>query len=249
MLKSIIVDDEQKSRESLKILLEEFCKDVTVLELVKSVDEAIEAIAEYNPDLIFLDIQMQQETGFDLLNKLDKIDFDIIFTTAHSEFAIEAIKFSAVDYLLKPIDITELKNAVKRVEKKKAKTDIKEQLETLLHNFKSENSDNFKLAIPSSEGLLFVNIKNILYCEALSNYTKIHMKDGKAHLITRTLKEYEKMLSRYNFLRIHHAFLINTNEIKKYVKGDGGYVVMSNDSSIDVSKRKKEAFLKAMGQM
>jgi len=244
MLKAIIVDDEEKSRENLKILIEEFCSNVQVLALAKSVSEGIEAIDNFRPDILFLDIQMQKETGFDLLNRIKKIDFEIIFTTAHSEYAIDAIKFSAIDYLLKPIDINDLKQAIRRVEKKLTNNNFKEQFETLLHNFRADNSDSYKLAIPSSDGLVFISIKNIIYCEALSNYTKIHMKDGKFHIISKTLKEYEGLLSNYHFFRVHHAYLINTKEIKKYVRGNGGYVIMNNDVSIDVSKRKKELFLK-----
>ena len=244
MLKAIIVDDEEKSRENLKIHLEEFCKNVEVLATAKSVDEGINAIEAFRPDILFLDIQMQKETGFDLLNRIRKIDFEIIFTTAHAEYAIDAIKFSAIDYLLKPIDINDLKQAVRRVEKKLTNSNFKEQFEMLLHNFKADNAENYKLAIPSSDGLIFINIKEIIYCEALSNYTKIHMKDGKFYLVSKTLKEYETLLSNYSFFRIHHAYIINTKEIKKYVRGEGGYVIMNNDVSIDVSKRKKEQFLR-----
>lgn len=244
MLKAVIIDDEEKSRENLKILIEEFCSNVQVMALAKSVSEGIEAIESNKPDLIFLDIQMQKETGFDLLSTIRKIDFEIIFTTAHSEYAIDAIKFAAIDYLLKPIDINDLKQAIKRVEKKLTTTNFKEQFDILLQNFRADNSDSFKLAIPSTDGLIFISIKEIIYCEALSNYTKIHMKDGKFHLISKTLKEYESLLANYHFFRIHHAYLINTKEIKKYVRGDGGYVIMNNDVTIDVSKRKKDLFLK-----
>lgn len=244
MLKAVLVDDEEKSRENLKILLEDFCKNVEVMALAKSVDEGIEAIENFRPDILFLDIQMQKETGFDLLKKIQKIDFEIIFTTAHSEYAIDAIKFAAVDYLLKPIDINDLKQAVRRVEKKLSNSNMKEQFEALLHNFRQDSNETYKLAIPSSDGLLFINIKEIIYCEAESNYTKIHMKDGKSHIVSKTLKDYENMLINHHFFRVHHAYLINTKEIKKYIRGDGGYVIMNNDVSIDVSKRKKEAFLK-----
>lgn len=244
MLKAIILDDEEKARENLKILIEEFCKNVDVMAMASNVEDGLEAIDSYRPDIVFLDIQMQKETGFDLLNKVRKIDFEVIFTTAHAEYAIDAIKFAAIDYLLKPIDINDLKQAIRRVEKKLTNTNFKEQFEILLQNFKSDSSDSYKLAIPSSDGLVFINIKDIIYCEAVSNYTKIYMKDGKFHMVSKTLKEYENLLSNYNFFRVHHAYLINTKEIKKYVRGDGGYVIMNNDQSIDVSKRKKELFLK-----
>ncbi|HSZ25135.1 MAG TPA: LytTR family DNA-binding domain-containing protein [Cytophagaceae bacterium] len=246
MLNAIIIDDEQKSCENLKILLEDFCKDVYISEMANTVANGIAAIQHHRPDVVFLDIQMQKETGFDLLKKIPLLDFEVIFVTAYSEFAIEAIKFSALDYLLKPIDINDLQAAVLKVEKKLLKSTLKDQLEILMHNFKMESGENYKLAIPNGEGLVFIEIKNLIYCEAQSNYTKLFMKDGKNYLVSKTLKEYDNLLSKYGFYRIHHTFLINTREIKKYVKGDGGYVVMSNDQSIDVSKRKKDAFLKSI---
>jgi len=244
MLKAIIVDDEERSRKNLKALVDEFCKNVEILHTVKSVDEGIAAIELHRPDLIFLDIQMQRETGFDLLKKIDKIDFEIIFTTAHAEYAIDAIKFAAIDYLLKPIDLNDLKLAIARVEKKMIKTDYKEQFEILLHNFRSDNSDNYKIAIPASDGLIFINMKDIVFCEAMSNYTKIHTKDGKNHVVAKTLKEYDSILTNYYFFRVHHSYIVNLNEIKKYVRGDGGYLIMNNDASVGVSQRKKDAFLK-----
>ena len=246
MLKSIIIDDELKSRESLRILIEDFCTGVEVSALCQNVSEGIAAIDKYKPDVIFLDIQMQRETGFDLLNKISAINFEVIFTTAYSEYAIKAFKFSAIDYLLKPIDIEELKASLLKVEKKIGGS-ITGRLEQLMDNLKGGNTENFKLALPTSDGLIFIKVNDIVYCEASSNYTHIHMLDGKKHLVSRTLKEYEEMLAESNFFRIHHSYLINLNLIKKYIRGDGGYVVMNNDTSLDVSKRKKEAFLDRIG--
>src|SRR6478609_313530 len=246
MIRSVIVDDELKSRESLKILLEDFCEGVEVAALCQSVDESIEAIQQHNPDVVFLDIQLQRETGFDLLTRLKHFDFNVIFTTAYSEYAIKAFKFSAIDYLLKPIDIEELKRSLSKLEKKMGST-ITERLQQLMQNMRSESAGNFKLALPTMDGLIFVKVKNILYCEASSNYTEITMEDNKKYVVSRTLKEYEDLLGDQDFFRIHHSTLINLNAIKKYVRGDGGYVVMSNDKSLDVSKRKKEAFLSRIG--
>jgi two-component system LytT family response regulator len=246
MIRCIIVDDELKSRESLKILIEDFCQGVTVHALCQNIAEALNAIQEIKPDLVFLDIQLQRETGFDLLSKYKEMDFEVIFTTAHSEYAIKAFKFSAIDYLLKPIDIEELKSALLKVEKRKDNT-ISDRLQQLLQNLRSGASDNYKLALPTTDGLIFVKVNEILYCEASSNYTEIIMTDNRKYIVSRTLKEYDDMLSDQNFFRIHHAHLINLNEIKKYVRGDGGYVVMNNDKSLDVSKRKKEGFLARIG--
>jgi two-component system, LytTR family, response regulator len=246
MIKSIIIDDELKSRESLKILLADFCENVEVMATCQNVAEGISAIAQFKPDVVFLDIQMQRETGFDLLDKIKPITFEVVFTTAHSEYAIKAFKFSAIDYLLKPIDIEELKKALSKIEKK-LNGSISDRLEQLIHNLKPSTNQNFKLALPTTDGLIFVKIEDILYCEADSNYTLIYTADGKKHVISRTLKEYEDLLSEHNFFRIHNSHLINLGAIKKYVRGEGGYVVMSNDVSLDVSKRKKEAFLTRLG--
>ncbi len=243
MLKALLVDDENKSRESLKILIEDFCSGVEVVAMASSVDEALEAVNATSPNIVFLDIRMNKETGFDFLNKCHKIDFQVVFTTAYSEHAIDAIKFSALDYLLKPINIDDLKAAIAKAEKKLSGDDLKDKVDFLLQNFKVDSSDNFKLVLPTSEGLIFINFKDILYCEASSNYTIFHMRDNKKYVVSKTLKEYEDLLVNYNFFRIHNSFLINLREIVKYVKGDGGYVVLSNEKALDVSKRKKEFFL------
>ncbi|MBT1700648.1 LytTR family DNA-binding domain-containing protein [Fulvivirgaceae bacterium PWU4] len=246
MLKGVIIDDESKSRESLQILLQDFCKNVEIKALCQNVSEGLQAISEHRPDVVFLDIQMQRETGFDLLNRLKNIDFEVIFTTAYSEYAIKAFKFSAIDYLLKPIDIEELARALEKVEKK-VNGNMSLRLEQLIQNLKPAVSPQYKLALPASDGLVFVKIDDILYCEASSNYTNIHTGDGKKHIVSRTLKEYDDLLGDHNFFRIHNSYLINMNAIKKYVRGDGGYVIMNNDVSLDVSKRKKEAFLGRLG--
>lgn len=246
MIKSIIVDDELKSRESLRILIQDFCEGTEVLALCQNVAEGIQAIQQHKPDIVFLDIQMQRETGFDLLAKIKEVDFEVIFTTAYSEYAIKAFKFSAIDYLLKPIDIDELKKAIQKVEKK-LNSDIGGRLQQLIQNLRQGSSENYKLAIPTAEGLVFIKVSDILYCAASSNYTEIYLADGKKHLVSRTLKEYEEMLETHDFFRIHHSYLINLNGIKKYVRGEGGYVVMANDKSLDVSKRKKESFLARIG--
>ena len=246
MLTAVIVDDELKSRESLQIFLQDFCEGVEVVALCQNVAEGLEAIETHSPDVVFLDIQMQRETGFDLLAKLKKINFELIFTTAHSGYAIKAFKFSAIDYLLKPIDLEELKAALEKV-RKKVNHNISERLEQLIQNLKPSSAQKYKMALPTNDGLVFVKLEDIIYCEADSNYTHIHMANGTHYLVSRTLKEYDSMLSEQDFFRIHNSFLINMNQIKSYVRGEGGYVVMTNEKSLDVSKRKKEAFLSRLG--
>ena len=244
-MKGIIVDDEFKSRESLRILLEEFCEGVEVCALCQNVDEGLEAIKKYKPEIVFLDIQMQRESGFDLLTRIKNIGFEVIFTTAHSEYAIKAFKFSAIDYLLKPIDIAELKRAIGKVDKK-MNGDISTRLQHLIQNLQPAQG-NHKLALPTLDGLVFVKVSDIIYCEASSNYTEIIVQDGKKYVVSRTLKEYEDLLTGHNFYRIHNSYLINLNAIKKYIRGEGGYVVMNNDQSLTVSKRKKDGFLEKIG--
>lgn len=246
MIRSIIVDDEVKSQESLKKILISFCKNVEVLALCQNVASAKEAIAQFKPDVVFLDVQMQRETGFDLLSSLNTIDFDVIFTTAHSEYALQAIKYSAIDYLLKPIDVEDLQRALDRVERKH-QVDFSEQVRQLLQNLKIGAPEKFKLTLPTSDGLIFVQASEILYCKASGNYTEIFMQNKIKHLISRPLKEYDDLLSAQNFFRVHHSYLINLSFIKSYVRGEGGYVIMSDDNSIDVSRRKKEAFLERIG--
>ena len=243
MLKALIVDDELKSRENLKIMIEDFCDNVEVVALASTVTEALALNEIHNPEIVFLDIQMNRETGFDFLNKVNKINFEVIFTTAYSEYAIEAIKFSAIDYLLKPIDIEELKASIIKVENKMSNFLLKDKLALLLQNIKVDTTENFKLVLPSSEGLIFINFRDILFCEASSNYTIFHMRVGQKYMVSRTLKEYDELLTKYGFFRIHNSYLINLKEIKKYIRGEGGYVIMSNDTQLDVSKRKKEPFL------
>jgi two-component system LytT family response regulator len=246
MIKSIIVDDEMKSRESLKKILLSFCENVEVLATCQNVEEALAAIDKLKPDLVFLDIQMQGETGFDLLSRLPKIDFDVIFTTAHSEYAIKAIKFSAIDYLLKPIDVDELQTALTKV-RAKQNGNILERMQQLLQNVKSPSVENYKLALPTSEGLTFIRVNDLLYLKASGNYTEFYMREGQKYLVSRHLKEYDDLLADQNFFRIHHSSLINLNYIKNYVRGDGGYVVMTDNTSLDVSRRKKEEFLEKIG--
>ena len=242
MIRSIIVDDELNSRESLRILVEEFCQGIQVNALCQDVSEAVVAIDKFDPDIVFLDIQLQRETGFDLLTRVKDGRFEVIFTTAYSEYAIKAFKFSAIDYLLKPIDVEELKAAVQKVQKQFT-DNVASRLQHLLQNLTTSSSDNYKIALPTAEGLTFVKVGDILYCEASSNYTEITVTDNKKHIVSRTLKEYEDLLGDQNFYRIHHSTLINLNQIKKYVRGDGGYVIMNNDKALDVSKRKKDGFL------
>lgn len=241
-MKAILVDDEKTSCETLKVLLEEFCQNVEVKETCQTIDAAVVAIAKHKPDVVFLDINMKGENGFDLLSKIKDIDFEIVFATAYSEYAIKAFKFSAIDYLLKPIDVEDLRQAVAKVEKRKVPANAF-KYNHLLENLKSANERNFKLALPSLNGLTFIRVSEINYCEADSNYTVFYMLDGRKLTVSTTLKEYDELLSPHRFFRIHHSYLINLDAAKQYIRGEGGQVVMANDVTLDVSKRRKEDFL------
>jgi two-component system, LytTR family, response regulator len=249
MISAIIVDDEQKGRESLKLLINEYCPKVEILTLCSNVSDAYNSIMKMSPDLVFLDIQMKDETGFDLLKKFDKVNFEVIITTAHSNYAITAIKYSAIDYLLKPIDVAELQDAVARVDEKRNTPDLLQRLGNLIENVKVSSVEEYKLAIPSSDGLMFIKATDIVYCEAEGNYTTFNLKNGKKYIVSKTLKEYENILNYHQFFRIHHSYLVNLKEIVKYTRGEGGFVTMSNAINLDVSKRKKESFLERISSV
>ncbi len=246
MIRSIIVDDELKSRESLKILLTDFSSGVEVVAMCETVEEALASVQKFKPDVVFLDIQMRRETGFDFLKALPEINFSVVFTTAHSEYAIKAFQFSAIDYLLKPVDINDLHRAIGKV-KNKSSSDFSPQLNLLLENLNSSQGHIKKIAIPSHDGIVFVKTKDLIYLEASGNYTNIFLKSGQKYLVSKSLKDYDQMLSEHNFYRIHHSYLINVDAVTKYVRGDGGYVVLNNEVTLDVSKRKKEGFLQKLG--
>ncbi len=249
MIKAIIVDDELGARESLSKIIEKNCKDVQIVAKADSMLNAYEAINNYNPDLVFLDIEMPNGNGFDLLEKFKEINFDIIFTTAYDHYAIKAIKFSAVDYILKPIDVEELIQAIQRFENKAGqKNMLDKKFKTLLSNLKPENKLK-KVGIPDGDGLIFINLSDIIRCDSDGNYTFFVLTTGKKIIASRTLGEYEQMFADDNFFRIHRSHLINLDHVKKYIKGEGGYVVMTDNSQVEVSRRNKNDFLEKLSHL
>ncbi len=245
-IRAIIVDDELGPRESLSKMIEKNCTNIEIVAKADSMLNAFEAINKHKPDLVFLDIQMPNGNGFDLLEKFEKIDFEIIFTTAYDNYAIKAIKFSAVDYILKPIDLEELILAVKRYEEKKGKKPtFDKQIKTLLSNIRPENKVK-KVGIPEGDGLIFINLSDIVYCNSDGNYTFFILTSGKKIIASRTLGEYEEMFGDENFFRVHRSHLINLQHVKRYIKGEGGYVVMSDNSQVEVSRRNKAEFLEKL---
>jgi two-component system, LytTR family, response regulator len=241
---TLIVDDELQSRSLIKKLLSD-CFPELIVEEAENVLSAIEKIEKFKPGLVFLDVQMRGETGFDLLDKIGKVNFGIVFTTAHSEFAVKAFRYSAMDYLMKPLDTGEFKIAVERAlqKMKDHHSSTAEQVE-YLKQIKSEQKIPDKLTIPTAEGFLFVSIRDIFYCHAISNYTEFHLSDRRKLLSSYTLGYYNELLSDHNFFRVHRSYLINLARIKMYKKTDGGVVVMDDGEEIEVSRSNKEAFLK-----
>lgn len=243
MLQAVVIDDESNSIDVLKNLLETYCPHVKVTGEANNAEEGRKLIAEHSPDVVFLDIEMPFGTGFDMLDALEQKNISVIFVTAYDNYALKAIKYYALDYLLKPVDIDELKQAVKKVEERKSQQQLPAISVDAIRSLLEKGVDNSKVALPMTDGLQFVNRDEIVRCEACGNYTKVYLSDNRSHLVARTLGEYEELLSPHNFLRIHHAHLINLDRIERYVRGDGGYVIMSDGAVVDISRRKKQDFL------
>jgi two-component system LytT family response regulator len=247
MITAIIIDDEAKGRLALREKLSSYCMQVQVIAEASNGQEALLLIQHHKPKLIFLDIEMPRMNGFEMLNALPEKNFHVIFTTAYDQYAIKAIKYAAFDYLLKPIDIEELKTAVEKISSKE-NNQTNNQAELLQQNLQHPKKQLNKLAIPTLEGLLFFDINDIIHLEANSNYTFIHFSGKPRITASKTLKEFEDILPEDIFFRTHHSHLINLNYIKRYIKGDGGQIELQNGTYVDVSRRKKEEFLKAIGQ-
>lgn len=248
MIKAVIIDDEKNSREVLKSLLEKNFPQVNITGVAEGVESGYELIKEQSPNVVFLDIKMGDGTGFDLLEKLRDKKLKIIFTTAYDKFALKAIKFSALDYLMKPIDLDELKTAIEKIEAEKNNLPDNEQLRFLLESFKK--ADNFsKITLPAGNAYEVVNISDIVRCEAEGSYTKFVLAGKRNILVSSSLKHYEELLPEKDFFRIHHHHLININHVQKVLKEDGGYVVLSDGSKLEISRRKKDAFMQRFNKM
>jgi len=239
MFKALIIDDVDNSRLTLAQDLEKYCPQIRIIGEADSVKSAIAAISEKKPDVIFLDIQLGDGLGFEILEKLGNFDFQIIFTTALDAYGIKAIKFSALDYLLKPIDPDELVAAVNKLEKKNKTNSIKDSINLLLDNIRDIHPGNKRIALNSADKVHMVYVNDIIRCESDGSYTIFHLKNKEQIVVTRNLKEYENMLEDYSFVRVHHSHLINFSYLKEYVKKDGGYAVMTDNSQVPVSFRKK----------
>ncbi len=248
MIRAIIIDDEQHSIETLKWKLENYCPEVEVLAAFDQPAKGVEFLKQNPPDLLFLDIEMPMLNGFDVLEELGRdISFDVIFTTAYDNFGIQAVKFSALDYLLKPVQNKELKDAIEKHQKKAQHKVSSEQIDVLLSNVQAEKKGKVgKIALASKESIEFVDAPDIICCEANSNYTNVFMIENRKRVISRTLKEFEDMLIPHQFFRPHNSFLINLNRVKEFIRGDGGFLVMENKMKIPVSKTKREELLELL---
>ena len=245
MIRAIIIDDEQDSRSTIFNILQNYCTHIMVAGQAANVQEGLKLIREESPDVVFLDIQMPDGTGFDLLEKLPEIKFQVIFITAYDQYALKAIKFSALDYILKPVDPHQLVEAVGKIRTERVDFDeMNKKINILLRNRNSFE----RITLPTFEGYKFVNIKDIVRCEADSNYTDFYLNSGEKVVVTRTLKEYEDNLSGMDFIRVHQSHMVNLKYIDRYIKGDGGTIVMMDGSEVEVSRRRKEEFLRRMGQ-
>lgn len=247
MIRTILVDDEPRGMNTLKKLLQEYCPELRIIAECNDADSAKDKIELLEPQLVFLDISMPGKSGFDLLMELEQINFEIIFVTAHNEYTLQAFRYSATDYLVKPIDEDLLTGAVKRAIKRIAAAAINNNITTLLHNIqKPQSGQDAKLCIPSLKGFQVVDLKNILFCEASGSYTNFHFVDQNSICSAKPIYEYEELLADAGFVRIHKSYLVNLLHIKEYIRGEGGSVILSNNTEVEVSRRKKDLFLSSM---
>ena len=243
MIRCILIDDEKNALEMMEWLLQTYCPEVEILAMCQSAEQGIVSIKKHHPDVVFLDIEMPRMNGFDMLEQFDKLSFEVVFCTAYDQFAIKAFKYSALNYLLKPVDPDDLKATVKRISERKNLVS-REQFELLLQDMRQPSrSTPQRIALTTNDGLIFVPTADIIYCEAESNYTNVVLSGGKKILVSKVLKDIDEALEGPDFFRVHSSFLINLNRIKKFVRGDGGYIIMDNDANISISRSRKQEFM------
>jgi two-component system, LytTR family, response regulator len=245
-ISAVIVEDEKNSRELLKSIILSECPEINLVGEAQNIKEGVELVKQAKPQLLFLDISMPDGTGFDLLSQLGNQKMDIIFTTATDKFALKAIKYSAVDYLLKPLDTEELKAAVKKIVEKKDATPNIENLNFLISHLKQQDELFQKITLPTGNAFEVVSVKDIVRCEAEGSYTYFYISSGKKFMVSASLKHYEDLLPESDFIRVHHHHLINMNHVTRFLKQDGGYAIMSDGAQIEVSRRKKDNFLERL---
>lgn len=245
----VIVDDERMHQEVLLRMFDSSFPDYQVMAVCSSVEDGMKGIKEHRPKLVFLDVMMPPKTGFDLLNEIGNIFFDIIFTTSFEKFAIQAFKVSAVDYLLKPFGEIELREALQKFEKKSAGSDSLNHIQLLLQNLSTKNAENTRIALPTLTGFVFVMSNEIIRCEGDGQYTKFHLLNLKPILVSKLIKDCEELLRDFGFVRAHQSHIINLRCVKEYLKGDGGTIIMTDNSHIELSRHRKELFLSLLQKL
>jgi two-component system LytT family response regulator len=243
-VKALIVEDEEKSRKTLAKMLHDYCSDVSLLGECGNVNDAIKLIDSTKPDVVFLDIELPGRNGFELIEHYDNLSFEVIFTTAYNNYAIKAFKMSAIDYILKPIDLDELRCALDKVREKRELEQKSEQLNVLKENIQNVFE---KISLPTMEGLIFVDLEDIIRCEAQNNYTKFYLANKENHLVSKTLKFYEGLLSDFNFFRINRGDIINLKYIKMLQRGKKLKIVLTDGTSLQLTDSRKEEFLETIG--
>ena len=242
--KAIVIDDEKKTRELIANMVNSYNLDIDVFPVGENVQSGIEAIKEYEPDLVFLDIQMPDGSGFDVLKAFEQKSFEVIFITAHEEYAIKAIKFSALDYILKPIDSDELESAVRKAIDQSSMPGEEKQFEALNHNL--QPSQKKRLVLKTQESVHVIDLDNIIRCESDRNYTSFFLKEGKKILVSKTLKEFETLICGKQFMRVQQSHIINMHFVERFDKGQGGSVILKDGSEIPLSPAKRDLFFKML---
>lgn len=246
MIKAILIDDEVHCLDTLNILLHDYCSEVEVVTKCVSAKKGLEAIERFTPDLVFLDIEMPSMNGFELLEQFVSIPFAVIFTTSYDQYAIKAIRFSALDYLLKPVDPKELVAAIHKVQMRNHPPTT-EQFRMLMDQIQHKEKNFTKIAVPTAEGFELIPADDVIRCEADDNYTHLYLKNKTMIVACRTLKEMEEQFQDFiSFIRVHHSYLVNLNEVNRYIRGEGGYLVMSDGTTVNVSRSRKELLLKKL---
>jgi two-component system LytT family response regulator len=244
MIKAVLIDDERHCIDTLSIIIGKHCPEIKIIATFQSAADAIAAVHDIKPDVLFLDVEMPSMNGFEMLERIGPVSFAIIFTTGYDQYAIKAIRFSALDYLLKPVDPNELEAAVRKVVLQKSRPNP-EQIHMLMTRYAMRDKSFNKIAIPTSDGYELLPVDQVLFCEADNNYSHIHLKNKHKVTACRTLKEMEEQLSEFpSFMRVHHSYIVNLTEVVKYLKGEGGYLVMSDGTTVNVSRSRKDALLK-----
>lgn len=248
-MRAVLIDDEISNVENLRTLLENHCPQVIIIATAQSVGDAVDAVEKYSPDLVFLDIQMGEQTGFDVLKLLPSRNFEVVFVTAHDQYGIQAIKFAALDYLLKPIDIEELMSAVNKAEYKLATQTQTSQLDFLLQQLKKPETNVSKIALQMQSEIRYVALSEIIRCEADNTYTHFFLSGGEKILVSKSLKEYADLLRPSGFMRTHQSHLVNPKYVKSWLKEDGGVLLLTSGEKISISKPNRETVKQALQQL